>query len=252
MSSDSDAELDVLPTKISADTSSYTIDFHSVTRGWNEMFPEKRTSPLVLDSTDAVLILFLTALGMITRVFRIQFPPYVVSDEYVFGEFINSYLTGVYFTDINPPLTKLIMAGIAHYSGYKADYNFEQIGSNKTYPNMNYIPLRITPAFFGALRVPLTYFTMRAMLCSHLCASVTAVLIASDLSLIVGARHILSDGILHFFSCLAIFSIFIAERYSSVFLFLLEGICLACVVSCKYTAGGHRRDKHQNDGLFHK
>jgi dolichyl-phosphate-mannose--protein O-mannosyl transferase len=204
--------LDVLPTTISTSTSSYTIDFHSVNRGWNGMFPEKRSDPLVFDSTDAVLILFLTAIGMIMRVFQIHFPPFVVSDESVFGDSNNSYLTDVYFTDINPPLAKLLMSGTGHYSGYKADYNFS---SNKTYPNMDYIPLRITPAFFGALCVPLTYFMMRATLCSHFCASVTTVLIASDLSLIVGARHILSDGILHFFCCLAVFSIFVTEQYSS-------------------------------------
>jgi dolichyl-phosphate-mannose--protein O-mannosyl transferase len=237
MSSDPGADIETLPLTGSTSRRS-TFDFHAVTRGWSQIFPDKGERPLQLDATDAIAILFLTALGMITRIFRIQYPPYVVFDEVYFGNFTNWYLSGLYFTDIHPPLAKLIMAGVAHYAGYKGDFNFELLGEGKRYPNMNYVPLRITPAFFGALCVPLTYFSIRAMLCSPFAALAGALLIASDVMLIAEARHILSDGILHFFACLAIFSIFLAERSSSVFLFLFEGLCCGCVAACKYTAGG--------------
>jgi dolichyl-phosphate-mannose--protein O-mannosyl transferase len=193
---------------------------------------------LTLTSTDSIAILVLTALGVLTRVFRIQYPPYVVFDEVYFGNFTNWYLTGTYFTDVHPPLAKLIMAGVARCAGYKASINFEVLGESRTYPDMSYVLLRLTPAFFGALCVPLIYFAMRAMLCSPFASFTAAVLVCSDIMLIVEARHILSDGILHFFACLAIFSIFLAERATHPVFFVFEGLCLGFVAACKYTAGG--------------
>jgi dolichyl-phosphate-mannose--protein O-mannosyl transferase len=237
MDTDPDSDPETLPRATDREKKP-KFDFHSITHGWVQIFPEKGQKPLVLDATDSIAILFLTALGMITRIFRIQFPPYVVFDEVYFGNFTNWYLNGLYFTDIHPPLAKLIMAGIAHYTGYQGDFHFGQLNDTKRYPNLNYVPLRIAPTFFGALCVPLIYFAMRAMLCSPFAAFTSAVLVASDIMLITEARHFVSDGILHFFACLAIFSIFLAERSSSIFFFLFEGLCLDCVAACKYTAGG--------------
>jgi dolichyl-phosphate-mannose--protein O-mannosyl transferase len=210
----------------------------SFIRSLLNLFSEVPSKSLVLDATDAVAILFLTALGMITRVFRIQFPPYVVFDETYFGTFTNWYLSGTYFTDIHPPLAKLIMAGVANYAGYKGDYDFYGLGDSKKYPTMMYVTLRLTPAFFGALCIPLIYFAMRAMLCSHFAAFTASILLTADIMLIVEARHILSDPILHFFTCLSIFSIFLYERSGHLLSFIFEGICLGCVAACKYTAGG--------------
>jgi dolichyl-phosphate-mannose--protein O-mannosyl transferase len=238
MSSDSSDGSPILPTVLESGHKRFLITFHAVTRFLNNIFPDRKVPPLTLDGVDAVAILFLTALGMITRIFRIQYPPYVVFDEVYFGNFTNWYLTGHYFVDIHPPLAKLIMAAVAHYAGYKADMNFELLGSEKRYPGMDYIPLRLTPAFFGALCVPLTYLAMRSMLASHFASFVTALFIASDLMLIVEARHILSDGILHCFSCLAIFSIFLYERFNNLIFLVVEGVCLGCVAACKYTSGG--------------
>jgi dolichyl-phosphate-mannose--protein O-mannosyl transferase len=170
--------------------------------------------------------------------FRIQYPPYLVFDEVYFGNFTNWYLRGQYFTDIHPPLAKLIMACVAHFAGYKGHINFEELGEVNRYPDMSYVPLRVTPAFFGALCVPVTYLAMRAMLCSHFAAFTSALLVTTDIMLIVEARHILSDGILHFFTCLAIASIFLAERSSELAVFVFEGLCVGCAAACKYTAGG--------------
>jgi dolichyl-phosphate-mannose--protein O-mannosyl transferase len=205
---------------------------------WGYLFPEKPHSAMPFTSIDSIAILFLTALGVITRFFRIQYPPYVVFDEVYFGNFTNWYLSGTYFTDIHPPLAKLIMAGVARCAGYKGDINFEALGDARTYPNMTYVLLRVTPAFFGALCIPLIYFAMRAMLCSPFASFTASILVASDIMLIVEARHILSDPILHFFTCLAIFSIFLSERFSTIFFFIFEGLCLGFVAACKYTAGG--------------
>jgi dolichyl-phosphate-mannose-protein mannosyltransferase len=126
----------------------------------------------------------------------------VVFDEVYFGNFTNWYLQGSYFTDIHPPLAKLIMALVAWFAGYKGNIMFSAIGDDAKYPTMEYVLLRVTPAFFGALCVPLIYFSMRSMVCSQFASFIASILVMSDLMLIVEARHILSDGILHFFSCL--------------------------------------------------
>ncbi|KAK8890060.1 hypothetical protein M9Y10_034819 [Tritrichomonas musculus] len=203
------------------------------------IFPKRTpTKKLVLDTTDAVAVVFFMAVGMMSRVFRIQFPQTVVFDEVHFGNFTNWYIRGQYFHDIHPPLSKLIMAGVAKAAGYKAEYNFAKIEPTSKYPSMIFVALRLTPAFFGALCVPLSYLIMRVMNARHFAAAIAAFMVMFDCMLIVEARHILSDGILHFFSCLAILSIFLHERYYTLFTFMFEGFCLGCVASCKYTSGG--------------
>ena len=202
---------------------------------YRNLFTGLKKSPLKLDTTDSVALIFFMAVGMMTRLFRIQFPQEVVFDEVHFGNFTNWYIRGQYFHDIHPPLAKLIMAGVAKFAGYNGEYNF---GSVTQYPSMTYVTLRITPAFFGALCVPLTYLVMRTLHTRHFAATIAAFMVLFDVMLIIEARHILSDGILHFFSCLAIFSIFLFERYPNIFALAFEGFCLGCVASCKYTSGG--------------
>lgn len=202
---------------------------------FNKTKPEQK---LILDTTDAVAIIFFMAIGMLSRVFRIQYPPTVVFDEIHFGNFTNWYLRGQYFHDIHPPLAKLIMAGVAKLAGYNADYQFENIKPTESYPSMVYVSLRLTPAFFGALCVPLTYLILRCMNARHFAAAIGAFMTTFDVMLIIEARHILSDGILHFFSCLSILSIFLYERNLNLFTFIFEGFCLGCCAACKYTSGG--------------
>jgi dolichyl-phosphate-mannose--protein O-mannosyl transferase len=201
-------------------------------------FPTQSTKPLTLNGIDVIAVIFFLSLGIITRLFRIQYPPYLVFDEVYFGNFTNWYLHGSYFMDIHPPLAKLIMAGVARSSGYAGDINFESLGEETPYPHIGYVWLRVTPAFFGALCIPLTYLAMRAMLSTHFASATAALLLTADGMLITEARHILSDGILHFFACLAIWSIFLSERIPSLLILVLEGFCLGCVAACKYTSGG--------------
>lgn len=216
---------------------SFNLDFTSFKRLISNIFPTN-TDPrnnINLDGTDATAILFFTSLGMITRIFRIQFPSSIVFDEGIYGNYTNSYLKGQYFHDNNPPLAKLIITGISHYAGYTNEYNFNK----PDFPSMIYVAMRITPAFFGALCVPLSYLLMRFMLCSHFTSFFSALLLTTDLVLIVESRHYLTDGILHFFVCLSLFSVCLYERnQSSIFSFIFEGVCLGCAAGCKYTTGG--------------
>lgn len=233
----SDAESDELPLPHEQPKDyPFKFNFASIKKLISNIFPlePEYQDNIELDGTDAVAILFFTALGMITRIFRIQFPSSIVYEEGHYGNLTNSYLRGQYFHDNHPPLAKLIMTGIAHYAGYNGEYNFYK----QDYPTMTYVAMRMTPAFFGALCVPLSYLLMRFMKCSHFASFFSAILIMSDLSLIVEARHYLFEGILHFFICLSIFSIFLYERTMTIFAFIFEGFCLGCMAACKYTSGG--------------
>ena len=237
--SDSDSRSPDLPHALPTNRSRpSSFNMSAFVRAVKEVFPVRHAKGLELDATDSVAVLFFTAIAMITRVFRIQFPRYVVFGEGRFGTFMNQYLRGIYFHDDQPPLAKLIMTGVAYYAGYKGDYDFVGYGDDKQYPSMTYVALRITSAFFGALCVPLSYLSMRSMRCSHFASSVASVLVACDLMLVVEARHITGEGIFHFFCCLAVLSIFLYERTSSVYLFIFEGVCLGCAISCNYTAIG--------------
>jgi dolichyl-phosphate-mannose--protein O-mannosyl transferase len=204
-----------------------------------KLFASDRPSePLRLTTVDSIALIFFMSLGMLTRFFKIHFPQTVVFDEIHFGNFTNWYIRGEYFHDIHPPLAKLIMAGVARYAGYTATINFEAIKATDKYPDMIYVALRSTPAFFGAMCIPLAYLAVRAMGGRPFAAAVSAFMVASDLMLIVEARHILSDGILHFFACLSLFTIFLYERYPQPVYLIAEGLALGCAAACKYTSGG--------------
>ncbi|EAY18464.1 Dolichyl-phosphate-mannose-protein mannosyltransferase, putative [Trichomonas vaginalis G3] len=211
--------------------------FNKLKQVLSQVIPKRNTKSFDLDSTDAILVLLFTAIGMLTRVFRVQAPNTVVFDEVHFGNFTNWYLRGQYFHDIHPPLAKLIMASVASFAGYKGDYSFEKLNGQK-YPSMTYVALRLTPIFFGAACVPMAYLAARAMNCGHFTSFGAATCIACELTYIIEARHILTDSILHFFSMLSILSIYIHDRYENWVSFLFMCTSLGLVASCKYTSGG--------------
>lgn len=204
---------------------------------FKKLIPKKNQKLLALSTLDCINLLIFFGIGIWTRFFRIQSPPNVVFDEVRFGSFINNYIRGEYFIDIHPPLGKLIIAGISYLAGYRGEFNFEALGESQ-YPSMYYVTLRLIPAFFGALCVPLMYLTVRVAGYSVYAAFTAGVLLCSDLVMIVCARLILIDSILHFFCCLSLFMIYIHDIYENMATFLLQCVCLGLVATCKYNSGG--------------
>ena len=205
------------------------------------LFPksEKRQS-LDFNTKDVVAVIFFTFLGVFTRLFRIYYPKKIVFDESCFGHFINKYMHGEYFDDIHPPLAKLIMAAAAAVAGYKSkELNFRTLyATQEEYPEMIYVSLRVTPAIFAGLVVPLIYITARILNLSFFSSFATGIFLSFELLFIVEGKYILTDGILHFFSMAAILSIFLFDRIPNIYTLIFEGICLGACISCKYTAGG--------------
>lgn len=201
---------------------------------FENIFPNDHSTPLNLDNKDCSLIMLLLGISALTRTIRIFYPKNAIFNENVYITFTNNYLQGIFFTDNNPPLPKLIMSSIAYFAGYRGQYSFQ---TDTSYSSMFYVMLRIIPAFFSSFCVPISYITMRIMGIRHLGSACASLMICSDLILIVQGRHFICEGIVHFFSVLAIFSIFLYEQKESLISLFFEGICLGLSVSSKSTTG---------------
>lgn len=193
----------------------------------------------IFSTLDCFFLVFLTFLSLLTRLWTIATPDSITFDEFYFGNFTNFYIKRTYFHDIHPPFAKLIMAFFAYISGYNGNINF---GNDPKQPylenEINYVSLRLTPAIFQSFCFPLIYSALRCF-GFHCFTSLTASLtLIFEPSFIPEAKFILSDGILHFFSCLNIFalSIFISN-YETKYLWLAS-LSLGAAISCKHTAFG--------------
>ena len=198
------------------------------------LFPNRKEK-FQLDGVDCVLLMIFMGLGLLTRIIRIQYPKNVIYNENLYGQDVNNYINGNFFVDINPPLPKLILAGVAKFARYSGELSFKD---KSKYKSMFYVMLRFIPAFFGALCTPVSYLIMRVLDVGYLGASAASIMISSDIMFILQERHFTGDGIVHFFSVLAIFSMFLFEKCKSLSAFLFEAVCLGLASACKYTTGG--------------
>jgi dolichyl-phosphate-mannose--protein O-mannosyl transferase len=202
---------------------------------------DREASSTPLGNLDAFFLFLIMMVSFGIRYWRISLPAGVVFDEVYFGNFSNFYIHSQFFHDVHPPLGKIIMAIIANLSEYDGSINFQNCP--KGYPSPDYVQLRITPATFSALCYPLLYISMRFMNFGYLSSLTAAISALFDTLMATEGRHILSDGMLHFFSCLHIcmisFTLSIPARRQRFWRWhLLTGVTLGCACSCKNTAWG--------------
>ena len=232
MSSSSDSEKETLLIEKADDYESNKSFFQSI-------FSGREKKKIELDEKDAGLLIIFLFIGMFSRFFRIQFPRNVVFDEVYFGNFTNFYIKGEYFFDIHPPLAKMILALGAYVQEYRGDIKFEELSKkNEKYPSTNYVSLRSVSAFFAGFCTPLSFILARILGCTRLTSVCVGLMVCSDHVMIVEGRFILTDSILHFFSIIAIISVFANEMVNSPLSLTLEGVCIGLACSCKFTAGG--------------
>ncbi|KLJ13519.1 dolichyl-phosphate-mannose-protein mannosyltransferase [Blastomyces silverae] len=202
--------------------------------------PRKSTFIDVLDEWEFIIApLIFTAFSFFTRMWRIGISDIVTWDEAHFGKFGSHYLKREFYFDVHPPLGKMLVG----LSGYLAGYNgsFEFKSGEKYPPELNYTFMRLFNSFFGAVCVPLAYFTARELNLRRPAVWLITLMVLCENSYATISRFILLDSMLLCFTftttlCWARFhrlqnKSFSLEWFAWLF---LTGLSIGCVCSVKW------------------
>ncbi|KAF9180782.1 hypothetical protein BGZ51_005903 [Haplosporangium sp. Z 767] len=90
---------------------------------------QRKSSSSVLQRWDWVALSTLTVAIVAIRLWRIDSPDEVTMDEVHMGKFVNGYLTREFIYDNDPPLGKLLLAGISKLAAtnYTGSFLFDQV-----------------------------------------------------------------------------------------------------------------------------
>ncbi|GAB0497211.1 hypothetical protein MMPV_008535 [Pyropia vietnamensis] len=145
---------------------------------------------------DTGITLLVTALAAVLRFRGLASPNAVVYDEYHYGKFLNWTLTHRFFFDVNPPLSKLLLSGIASLAGFDPTAcTFDNIGA--PYPGVDQAwAARVASAVFGTLAVPLLYRVCRQLRLSRSASALGASFVLLDTLSVVQSRLIMPDALL--------------------------------------------------------
>lgn len=183
-----------------------------------------------------VVVLFFAAAAV--RLWALSKPDSVVFDEVHFGKFAAKYIKGIFFTDVHPPLAKMLFAGVASLAGFNGDFEFEQIGD--IFPETTpYYVMRLFSASLGLVTVVLLYLTLRASGIRIWIAFVCALAFAVENSFVTISRYILLDSPLIFFIAAAVYSykkyeIYPSESFQAYKALFACALALGLAVSSKW------------------
>lgn len=200
-----------------------------------------RSRPFSVRLEVDLMQLLLTVAALASRTWHLGLPRAVVFDELHFAKFVALYMKRLFFFDVHPPLGKMLLALAGSYAGFEGDVKFERIGAE--FPQSVPVEaLRVVPAVLGSLVVPLVYQIAVELRLSRWAALVAASFILLDNALLVQSRFMLMEGMLIFFSCLALMAYLkfrnTAHRAFSVqwwFWLCVTGVSFTCCLSIKYS-----------------
>ncbi|KAL1997381.1 hypothetical protein VTN49DRAFT_3983 [Thermomyces lanuginosus] len=200
---------------------------------------QKKSVLSALDEWECVIApLIFTALAFFTRMYRIGLSNIVTWDEAHFGKFGSYYLKREFYFDVHPPLGKMLVGLSGYLAGYNGSFEFK---SGEKYPEyVNYTFMRVFNAWFGAVCVPLAYFTARELNFRRPTVWLITMMVLFENSYATISRFILLDSMLLCFTftttlCWARFHrlrhhSFTPEWYLWLF---LTGLSLGCLCSVK-------------------
>ncbi|KAI1495817.1 dolichyl-phosphate-mannose-protein mannosyltransferase 1 [Biscogniauxia marginata] len=148
----------------------------------------------LLPVSDYQVMLLVTIIGAVVRLFRIYQPTSVVFDEVHFGGFASKYIKGKFFMDVHPPLAKLLITLFGWLAGFNGDFDFKEIGKDYLEPGVPYVAMRLFPAICGILLVPTMFLALKASGCRTATAALGSSLIIFENGLLTQARLILLDS----------------------------------------------------------
>ncbi len=174
-------------------------------------------------------LLGLTALSLFTHFWNLFSPAAVVFDEAYYERFAGAYFTHAFYFDVHPPLGNLLYAALARI--------LHVAPAILSAPSPAPI-LRVLPATFGALAIPLVYVILTQLGVGRRIATLGAAAILLDNALLVDSRFILLDTLLIGFGLAAI-AFYLASRDrptgSRLLLLALSAFLAGCGLSIKWT-----------------
>ncbi|KIW13463.1 hypothetical protein PV08_08651 [Exophiala spinifera] len=194
----------------------------------------------ILDEWEFIIApVVFTAFALFTRLWKIGLSPIVTWDEAHFGKFGSHYLKREFYFDVHPPLGKMLVGLSGYLAGYNGSFEFK---SGETYPeHVNYTFMRIFNALFGAVTIPLTYYTARELNFKRPAVWLMTLMVLCENSYATISRFILLDSMLLCFTfttvlCWARFhrlqrKSFSLEWFAWLF---LTGLSIGCVCSVKW------------------
>ncbi|QPG75602.1 hypothetical protein FOA43_002959 [Brettanomyces nanus] len=185
--------------------------------------------------------IFLTLLSFFVRMYKIGINNHVVWDEAHFGKFGSYYLRHSFYHDVHPPLGKMLVGLSGYIAGYNGSWDFP---SGEEYPDyIDYVKMRLFNASFGALIVPVAYFTAKEIGFNRKACLLYGLMVCLETSYTTLARFILLDSMLLFFTATTFYAMnrfhnknrFEALAFSRKWWkwLLLTGISIGCVCSVK-------------------
>lgn len=179
-----------------------------------------------------------TILAFFTRFYQIGKSNIVTWDEAHFGKFGSHYIERTYYFDVHPPLGKMLVGLSGYMAGYNGSFEFK---SGEKYPDwVNYTFMRQFNAFFGAIIIPMAYFTAKELNFRRPAVWLVTLMVLCENSYTTISRFILLDSML---LCGTVATVFCWAKFHRLqhksfepewFLWLfLTGFSIGCVTSVK-------------------